>query len=221
MHEYTEAYCPCQIWRSKTRYYCVTCRISLETSLQARRAFWSAAPPRLSCIGTRYICALAFSAAYRIQGPSSRPGWWQRQGLLCRLCRTSSQVTPDVLFSRDRARAGIHLHVPSIERSPRWDGSTCTLSSRGLWRPLLWCGSEEAWEPPTLGYALDLSCCSRSLRNMSGTGLSLLGARTADHPAGCDTRRRSCVGNALHQRSFSRSRKLERHRPLAAQCLHR
>ena len=49
MHEYTEAYCPCQIWRSKIRYYCVTCRISLETSLQARRAFWSAAPPRLSC----------------------------------------------------------------------------------------------------------------------------------------------------------------------------
>jgi len=38
---------------------------SPETSLQARRAFWSAAPPRLSCIGTRYICALAFSAAYK------------------------------------------------------------------------------------------------------------------------------------------------------------
>ena len=66
--------------------------------------------------------------------------------------------------------------APSIERSPRWDGSTCTPSSRGLWRPLLWCGSEEAWEPPTLSYALDLSCGSRSLRNMSGTGRSLLGA---------------------------------------------
>ena len=38
---------------------------SPETSPQARRASWSAAPPRLSCIGTRYICALAFSAACR------------------------------------------------------------------------------------------------------------------------------------------------------------
>ena len=100
--------------------------------------------------------------------------------------------------------------APSIKRSPRWDGAKCAPSSRGEWRLLLWCCSEEAWEPPTLGYALvsydlDQSCCSRSLGGMSGTGRSLLGGRTADRPVGCDARRRGCVGYALDQSCCSRS----------------
>jgi len=109
----------------------------------------------------------------------------------------------------------------------------------------------EAWARPVgcdarrrscVGNALDQRCCSRS---------PLLGVSTADRPVGCDARRRSCVCNALDQRRFaaaaasatlsinaasprrscvgnapdqsccSRSRRLGRHRPLAARCLHR
>jgi len=53
-------------------------------------------------------------------------------------------------------------------------------------------------------YALDRSCCSRSLGSLSGTGFSsgtgcsLLGERTADvRLVGCDACRRSCVGYTL------------------------
>jgi hypothetical protein len=56
-----------------------------------------------------------------------------------------------------------------------------------------------------VGYALDLCCCSRSLRSMNGTGRSLLGARTADRPVGCDARRRGCDGHALDLICRSRS----------------
>ena len=64
-----------------------------------------------------------------------------------------------------------------------------------------------------------IKAAALALGTLGGIGHSLLGVCTADRPVGCDARRRSCVGNALDPRCYSRSRKLERHRPLAALSL--
>jgi hypothetical protein len=68
---------------------------------------------------------------------------------------------------------------------------------------------------------LSINAAALALGTLGGTGRSLLGVSTADRPVGCDARRRSCVGNTFDPRCCSRSRKLGRHRPLAARCLHR
>jgi len=68
---------------------------------------------------------------------------------------------------------------------------------------------------------LPIKAAALTLGGLGGTGRSLLGVCTADRPVGCDARRRSCVGHALDQRCCPRSRRLGRHRPLAARCLHR
>jgi hypothetical protein len=68
---------------------------------------------------------------------------------------------------------------------------------------------------------LSINAVALSLGSLSCIRLSLLDMCTADRCVGCDARRRSCVGNALDQRCLSRSRKLGRHRPLAARRLHR
>jgi len=68
---------------------------------------------------------------------------------------------------------------------------------------------------------LSINTAALAIGSLSCIGISLLGVCTADRPVGCDARRRSGVGNALDQRCCSRSRKFERHRPLAARCLHR
>ena len=39
-----------------------------------------------------------------------------------------------------------------------------------------------------------IQAAALALGSFSGTGCLLLGARTADHPVGCDARRRGCVG---------------------------
>ena len=60
-HEYTEAYCAYQIWRSEIRN-CVTCRISPETSPKARILILVSGSAAFVVLGTRYICAFAFGA---------------------------------------------------------------------------------------------------------------------------------------------------------------
>jgi hypothetical protein len=66
---------------------------------------------------------------------------------------------------------------------------------------------------------LSINAVALALGSWSCIGLSLLDMCTADRRVGWDARRRSCVGNALDPRCYSRSRKLERHRPLAALSL--
>ena len=73
----------------------------------------------------------------------------------------------------------------------------------------------------TASATLSINAVALPLGSLSCIGLSLLDMCTADHCVGCDARLRSCVGNALDQRCLSRSRKLGRHRPLAARRLHR
>jgi len=65
---------------------------------------------------------------------------------------------------------------------------------------------------------LSIDAAALAFESLGGTGRSLLGVCAADRPVGRDARRRSCVGNALHQRCCSR-RKLGRDRPLDARCL--
>jgi hypothetical protein len=64
-----------------------------------------------------------------------------------------------------------------------------------------------------------INAAALALGSLGGTSSSPLGVCTADRPVGCDVRRRSCVGHAFDQRCCSRSRKLGRHRPLAARSL--
>jgi hypothetical protein len=71
-----------------------------------------------------------------------------------------------------------------------------------------------------IGNALSINAAALAYGSLGGTGRLLLGVGTADRPVGCDACRRSCISNTLDQRCCSRSRKLGRHGPLAARCLH-
>jgi hypothetical protein len=44
---------------------------------------------------------------------------------------------------------------------------------------------------------LSINAAALDFGSLGGSGCSLLGVCTADHPVGCDARRLSCVDNAL------------------------
>ena len=96
-------------------------------------------------------------------------------------------------------------------------GATVALTTLGGWRnPLLGVCTAvrlvgcDAHCRAAASATLSINAAALALGTWAA-GHSLLGVCTADRPVGCDARHRRCVGNALDQRSCSRSRKLELH----------
>ena len=98
----------------------------------------------------------------------------------------------------------LSMHVLSEANACVW--SPITL----LFKPLLLSLSEAARAPlialsgvtlaaATASATLSIEAAALALRSLNGTGRSLLCARTADRPVGCDARCRSCVGYAPDQ----------------------
>ena len=96
----------------------------------------------------------------------------------------------------------LNVHVLSEANACMW--SPITL----LFKPLLLSLSEAARAPlialsgvtlaaTAASAKLSIEAAAIALGSLSGTGRSLLGARSCDRPVGCYARRRSCVRNAL------------------------
>ncbi len=120
----------------------------------------------------------------------------------------------------------LSMHVLSEANACVW--SPITL----LFKPLLLSLSEAARAPlialsgvtlaaATASATLSIEAAALALRSLNGSGCSLLSTCTEDRPGVCNASCRSCVGYALDPSCCSCSRKLERHRPLAAWCVHR
>jgi len=101
-----------------------------------------------------------------------------------------------------------------------------------LFKPLLLSLSEAARAPlialsgvtlaaATASATLSIEAAALALRSLNGSGCSLLSTCTEDRPGVCNASCRSCVGYALDPSCCSCSRKLERHRLLAARRAHR
>jgi hypothetical protein len=98
-----------------------------------------------------------------------------------------------VTLAAAAASATLFWSTLLLSLSEAWAAQTarCSVSARLIAR------SGMTLAAAAVSATLSINAAALDFGSLGGSGCSLLGVCTADHPVGCDARRLSCVDNAL------------------------